>query len=197
MPLAAVVDGSLPRRSSRSRLISSVGEWAEVSPWLHVIYRDTMKTNTLDGLLRAARDGWAAALATATSDEELENDKEYLWEVLGSGLSTVAQLMKSQGFEGEHEVRTVVYDPLGASSRFRASGNGVIQYVRLTQSLTKWLSHRVVHEDDLGDSKTLPVRSIRLGPLLHAQNNRATIKALLRRNGFSSATIDESKVPLR
>lgn len=197
VPLTAVVDGSLPKRSSGSRLIRSVGEWAEVSPWLHVIYRDTVKRTTLDGLLRAARNGWAASLAAATSDEELEHDKEYLWELTSAGLSTVAQLMKSQGFEGEHEVRAVVYDPFGKCSKFRASANGVIQYVRLTQSPTMQLSHRAAHEGDLGDGKTLPLRSIRLGPLIHAQNNRATIKALLRRNGFRSATIDESQVPLR
>lgn len=197
VPLAAITGGSNPRGPSGSSMIRFVGESVEVSPWLHVIYRDSVKRTALDGLLDAGRRGWARAKAQASSDDELENDAEQLWELTASGLTTIAQLMKSKGFEGENEVRVVVYDPLGKSSKFRASTNGAIQYVRLAASPTKRLSHKVVYEDDLGTSKTLPLRSVRLGPLIHAQNNKATVRALLRRNGFRSVTIDESEIPLR
>ena len=197
VPLTAVVDGSDPRGPHRSGFVTTVREFAVVSPWLHVLYREKAKLAALDGLLEAGRKGWTDALAKSSSEDERERDKEELWELMGTGLATIAQLMKSEGFAGENEVRTIVYDPFQTVSQFRASQNGVIQYVRLTQEPTKRLSHRARYEDDLGAEKTLPLRSVRLGPLLHAQNNKATVMHLLRRNGFGSATAEESGVPLR
>lgn len=97
-PLTAVMDGSDPRRLHRSGLTRTVGEWADFSPWLHVLYRDSGKRAALNGLLEAGRRGWATTLAGSSSDAGLERESEALWELTASGRATIARLLKSEGF---------------------------------------------------------------------------------------------------
>jgi hypothetical protein len=171
---------------------------AHVTPWLHVLYTDEEKRATLDGLATNALDDWAQLEADGfDSDEERDHLGEVAQELLIEALATVAQLMKSPGFAGEAEVRVIVTTFRDGCTQFRATPNGVIRYVRLVAAPQDVTRSRVLFEKALGGGKTIPITGVRLGPLLSAQNNTDTIKELLRRSGFSGATVSVSEVPLR
>ena len=61
--------------------------------------------------------------------------------------------MKSEGFEGENEVRTVADDRNGITAKFRATPQGVVRYTRLVSDPTAE-SSRIAFAQDLGTSQT-------------------------------------------
>lgn len=177
---------------------TEAAEQLTITPWLHVLYTNEDKTAALDGLLTAAQQKFAAFDWSLPEDEgrvELKLLEYEIW----AGLARIAQLMKSEGFSGEHEVRVIVTPPLFGvdPTRYRATPDGIVRYCRLTQDPAQTRKIRVVYEAELERSKTLPIRSVTLGPLLHAQNNRATIETLLAGNKLQNVCVHTSAVPLR
>lgn len=171
-----------------------------VTPWLHVLYSDAEKNAALGGLLRNALADWEAQEAGGfDSEEERRYMGELAQEMLIDALASVAQLMKSSGFEGEAEVRTIVTAYLDGHFNFRATENGVLRYVRLVADLGGEYRNGTVYREDLGDGQTIPVTGVRLGPCLSAQNNVDTVGMLLRQHGFKVAArgVSVSDVPLR
>ena len=202
-PLAAMArsderaaKGSTASGSDRPRF-RTLATTASVSPWLHVLYLADEKNAALDGLAANARADWNAIRATRFSDpEEYDAAGQEFADTVMTDLARVAQLMKSEGFAGENEVRVIVTVMFDGCSRFRPSHGGVVRYVRLTGAPAKAAAGGVVYGNELSD-KTLPVQSVRLGPLVNAQNNRRTIEALLGRNGLKAADVRVSGLPLR
>lgn len=207
VPLAALVEGSPHTERSDSRPPPGkrriqVPPQAWVSPWLEVLYSDSAKHKALTGLAaqtttlldeldgRCARESW--------SSDDYYAERQMLSDTLASGLASLAQLMKSDGFSGENEVRAVASSSTMDISTFRATPHGVVRYARLTQLQDSEARARPVFDDGptSNDTRSLPIRSVRLGPLIHAQNNRETVSALLRSNGFTACAINESALPL-
>ncbi len=199
--LTMLVPGTKPPPSSPKPGWIDFTEEAEqlaITPWLHVLYTDEDKTAALDGLLAAAQQRYADFDWSLPEDDgrvELELLEYEIW----AGLARIAQLMKSEGFSGEHEVRVIVTPPqfVKDSTRYRATPDGIVRYCRLTQDPAQTRKIRVAYEAEVERSKTLPIRSVTLGPLLHAQNNRATIETLLASNKLQNVYVHTSGVPLR
>jgi hypothetical protein len=172
-----------------------------VSPWLHVLYSDQERDLALAGFVANAKDLRRQLLSDATDgrwdNETFYTEKQILDDTIAFDLSRLAQLMKSDGFSGEREVRMVVSDFFARTACFRATPYGVVRYSRLTNSPNGQRDNKVAYDGELkGAEKTLPIRSVRLGPLLHAQNNQATVKALLETHGFNGCSVFTSRVPL-
>lgn len=187
-----------PSGSSATKAFLRLGESAVVSPWLHALYTEKAKTDALDGLVANARAEWRRREERGFADSEAsEFALQELRDRVMTDTARIAQLMKPNAFTGEREVRAIVTAFLDSSSRFRATANGVVRYVRLTAAPQGHRVDALVFDDELGKRKSLPVRSVSLGPLIEAQNNERTIDALLRRNDFEGATVHRSAVHLR
>lgn len=170
---------------------------ATVSPWLRVLYSDAEKRAALDGLLENAR----KELESINSvDYETENDYDEARGVakaeISGDLARLAQLMKADGFSGENEYRAVVTTVFDGISKFRATENGVVRYVRMTASPDDHDSHDLVYKCE-HEKLTVPVRSVRSGPLLNPENGQATLSAFLDEYGYESAEVLHSEIPLR
>lgn len=176
-----------------------------VSPWLRVLYTEAQKSSALEGLVANARQA-KKQVDEAESEEEFRAAAGDFATTLISGLETLAQLMKSPGYAGENEVRTVVrflsgseLDAVGGGFFYRASDYGVVRYAKLITSPSSATIGTLAYKEDYGELPLLPIRSVWLGPLLSAQNNRASIESLLVKSGFENRMplVCESEVPLR
>lgn len=116
--------------------------------------------------------------------------------------------MKSPGFAGEDEVRVLAVDDWRETdstraARFRSTPFGVARYVRLSASpkvaaddAEPYIDPRAtLYEDD--EDRQLPITAVRLGPLIRADNNQSTIRALLASAGYIGCAIEVSGIPLR
>lgn len=199
IPLAVLADGEGPKRPSRgSSGIWVAFDYAPVTPWLNVLYSDDDKARALEGITAAASEEFARPTGAAERGPQIAQEGLDLFGTrLAWELGRVAQLMKSDGFSGEHEVRVVATDENGLFAKFRATPHGVVRYTQLGTD-PSGTSSLVIFKGDLaaGEQTAIPLRSVTLGPLIHAQNNRSTVRALLHSTGFPSCKVYESKVPL-
>lgn len=196
--IAPVPDDSQGGRPRKVRIVLELGTTASVSPWLHVLYRKAEKTAALDGLAKTARQAGEELRPEYFGDEEsFDMACEDLRTSLMTDVARIAQLMKSEGFVGENEVRVIVTTFFDSVPQFRPTQSGVVRYIRLTGAPKDHRAPSLVYDDELGGEKYLPVTSVRLGPLIHAQNNERTIHTLLKRNGLRMADVHTSEVPLR
>lgn len=203
-PLAAMARSDEPPKprtaahSDATRRYRTTSAWAVVSPWLRVLYTDSDKEAALNGLAANAHAAWQAQVDAGFTDEEhYDIAGQEFRDGLATDVARIAQLMKSEGFAGEDEVRVIVTLFWDSCSRFRSTDNGVVRYVRLTGLPPAYPQNTVVYGKELGGAKSLPVRSVWLGPLISAQNNVRTVEALLGRNGLQAAGVYESGLPLR
>ncbi|MCC6497000.1 MAG: DUF2971 domain-containing protein [Propionibacteriaceae bacterium] len=185
-------------------------DMVEVSPWLHVLYTEQEKSEALAGLVANAVAEFdnVEGLAARSRAGEYERAHEDLLTIIGQDLARLAQLMKSSGFASESEVRVLAVDDLlnGGSSRaakFRPTAFGIARYVRLSASAT-FISddaepsvdpRATLYDSDKG--RQLPIAGVRLGPLIRADNNRSTVKALLESAGHIDLAVKTSDIPLR
>lgn len=102
----------------------SFDDVVDVSLWIKVIYSGQDKRTALAEFLGAASADYQSIHSlTGIPDKEGEALAEGFDQDL-AGISTLAQCMKTQAFEGECEVRTVVASLLDAHSHFRATEYG-------------------------------------------------------------------------
>ena len=172
-----------------------------MSPWLRVLYSPDDKAVALERLvmrMTAERQRLVEqATASGWPEEDYQVEADLLRDTHSGDLARLAQLMKSAGFEGENEVRLIAWS-WWRTPGFRATPHGVVGYIRLTQSPNQLDPSDLAYLEDpeVANAKTLPIRSVRLGPLLHVQNNRGTVEALLKASGLAGVEVIESKVPL-
>lgn len=190
--LSAVLHDPRPRPEDEPYAFypTDLFERVSVTPWYHVYYTDEDKEMALEALLENARAQRAEVVADALSEDEFDEQMQiFEADTLGQ-LAQLAQLMKSRGFSGENEVRTIVTDWWSRLRNFRATRHGIVRYAGLTQQLPDAADNQVLYDDEIQATKTLPIKSIRLGPLIHALNNRDTIRALADLHGFTDCRID-------
>jgi hypothetical protein len=183
--------------AARTPRFRTAGETVSVSPWLHVLYTEDEKRAALAGLVARATADWQSQEGGFGSFEEYDEASQWLSDEVMTDLAMTAQLMKSQGFAGESEVRVIVATFFDECSRFRATPSGVVRYVRLTGAPAGHRDGVIVYEGELGKGKFVPVQSVWIGPLINAQNNQKTVNALLGRNRLPQLPVFHSRVPLR
>lgn len=167
-----------------------------VTPWLHVLYSRDEKTEALGELVANARRRWGGLNESHLGSIYDGLSKQFAGDVM-SAVAQVASLMKSDGFSGENEVRTVVSPVFDEVSKFRATETGVLRYVRLTSAPIDHEKNSLVYRSERQDAPSAPVLSVCVGPLLDAGTSVAVIKALLNRNGYDGDKVTVSDVPLR
>jgi hypothetical protein len=205
VPFVAIARGERPPEHvgppTFDSLISSARDMVPVTPWLPVLYSSHDKDLALQGLTANAMRDWEmwnrGAEGTRMTEDDFDAGMQDLRDQIGFDLGRLAQLMKSSGFSGEREVRIIATDRFVRTANFRGTAQGVVRYSRLTATTRDAAGNRVAYENELLGHKTLPVMSIRMGPLIHAENNTATIRDLLRSNGLDNSRVLSSKVPLR
>lgn len=207
MRLSAVSDGRRPKPlPDQSALPPSkrriqIPDRVAMSPWLRVLYSPDDKERALERLVTRITAERQKLIERAGAEDWPEDDyrveTSMMRDVHSGDLARLAQLMKSIGFEGENEVRLIAWS-WWRTPGFRATPHGVVGYIRLTQSISQLDPNDVayVKDPEMTKAKTLPIRSVRLGPLLHVQNNRGTVEALLRASGLAGVEVIESRVPL-
>ncbi|MGC3954676.1 MAG: hypothetical protein QM804_10555 [Propionicimonas sp.] len=218
--LRAVVPGARPPAlvdsyvddEGRAHSFVLPSDTVEVSPWLHVLYADEEKSEALAGLVDGASEELASVEvlgARAGSDDgEYYRAHEDLLTVVGQDLARLAQLMKSPGFAGEDEVRVLAVDARREedstrAARFRSTPFGVARYVPLSASpkfaaddAEPYIDPRAtLYEHD--EDRQLPITAVRLGPLIRADNNQSTVRALLTSAGYIGCALEVSDIPLR
>lgn len=205
--LAAISDASKTKRtvksSSGTRTANIgwyLGESATVTPWYHVLYTEDEVAAALHQLLTAT-DRELPRLQDARDAEEFAERKDILYGQALEALGAIAHLVKGAGFSGEREVRVVATFMLANQHiRYRQGPHGVVSYGVLTRAPKGHPPHLVLHWTTKGrdkrPGKPLPIRSVRLGPLLNKEHV-STVRRLLVSNGVKSAPVKRSKVKLR
>ncbi len=180
-----------------------VGDIANVMPWCHVLYDESRVASAMVKVahyverevqrIDAIPDGGAKEHAYEALNEELMEE-----------LTMIAHLHKSSGFSGEKEVRIVArFVWFGEHVGYHTSRYGIAGHVNLigtgntrkdTQSVVPTPS--MDNARAVGFQHPLPIRGVRLGPLVH-RSNRKTVKAFLSTFGLSAAMVTKSRVPLR
>ena len=183
---------SKPGRISFQKALDS----ASVTPWLHVLYKKTEIEEALDELL-ASVDGEISNINRISEEDEQLFAFEGLRDDAYEALATIAHLIKTPGFSGENEVRVVATFVIrGDQIGYRAGTNGVIGYATLTQAPHGHASSVLRPEPGAPAQTVLPVKSVRLGPLL-AKEHENTIRGFLHRHGQRDIAITRSEIPLR
>lgn len=194
---AKATNGSPGRKIFGTR----VGDLATVTPWLHVLYDDVDKQEVLDDFAIRAEAEWSplekahASPEGEGAEQAAEDAYDNYIDTLATGLSTIAQLMKSRGFVGENEVRIIVTlrFPL-EHEHFRATDYGIVRFVKLISWDGRGRDGQVLR---IETPYVLPISEVGLGPLLSVQSNRDSVADLLKRSGYPNASIWSSSVPLR
>lgn len=178
------------KRARSSKFV--VTRVATVTPWMHVLYTPDEIARAVDELVTLV-DARLRNVDEAPDDEAQQFFSEQLQDDAYQALESIAHLIKSEGFSGENEVRVVATFLWGRDHvGYRASPNGVAGYAVLTAA-PKGRGHVVCGPPY---KPSLPIHSVRLGPLL-APENGATVRALLRQHELEDADVGESAVPLR
>lgn len=171
---------------------------AYVTPWLHVLYTE-QEIDTALQLLTRKIDSDIARLndmkARGVDDHRIGEEAADSFSRSYGFVAQLANLIKEPGFAGENEVR-IVTTFLRANDhlRYRAGAYGVVGYAELVASPTGAREPMIVDDQD---PAPLPIRSVRIGPLL-AREHEQTVNAMLGKFGLSDdVAVHLSEVPLR
>ncbi|GAA1928624.1 hypothetical protein [Nocardioides marmoribigeumensis] len=202
-PLAAIADGGRPPAASpHPERIEIDFDVVFVAPWLRVVYDPREVQLAVTDLWRAMTTATPPppdpTLSSAEQEQEHDVWRSELQAVAISDLATLAHLVKTDGFSGEHEVRTVVTHLLGADyMKYRPTDSGIVAYRELGRSPDGHdLSHPYFPERASNSSLQLPVRSVRLGPLA-PDGHEETVEDFLATVDLEGIRVMRSTVPLR
>lgn len=171
---------------------------AYVTPWLHVLYTEEEIDTALQLLTRKVESdiAWLTDLkAQGVDDDRIGEEAADSFNRSYGFVAQLANLIKDPGFAGENEVR-IVTTFLRAEEhlKYRAGPYGVVGYAELVTSPTGAREPTIV--DGLGPAP-LPIRSVRIGPLL-ASEHEQTVNAMLRKFDLNDdVVVHHSDVPLR
>jgi Protein of unknown function (DUF2971) len=187
--------------ASRGTVDIRIGDVVTVSPWFHVLYTGAKAVAALEELVASVESEVDTIDSTSTDTEERDVRYEELKGDAYEALATIAHLIKASGFSGENEVRVVTSFLFAEQHiQYRAGEHGIVGFTSLTTTPTGHPTSRVLRPSSTGTASTLgtslPVRSVRLGPLLNIEHEN-TVRAFLRKNGLGTATVTSSAVPLR
>lgn len=200
VPLTVVSDVAGPAATSgRESAFGLAKDLAAVSLWQKVLYHPISVERALAELVAATESEDREIQATSGMEAE---DRDFAYEALQEdayeALSTIAHLIKTPGFAGENEVRVVATFVWGEEHiLYRTGSDGIIGYVKLAGAPGG--VRRTVLRPTPGSPRlvtSLPLKSVRLGPLLRSEHEK-TVKAFLRANNLRHVDITTSTVPLR
>lgn len=189
-----------PKAGSKNVFGWYLGEVVAVTPWYHVLYEMSDAAIALKELSLLTTKALRRVAREATNHE---HHSELMDELKGNAyeaLGAIAHLIKEPGFSGEREVRIVTtYLFANQHIQYRPGEHGVVSYGHLTRAPRGHSTNRILHRPEKGrgpKDRPLPVRSVRLGPLL-GEEHTSTVKRLLVKNDLSSADVLRSEVKLR
>lgn len=200
-----VVASDAVRRWHRAETSPVATDWdfdlaatsADVTPWFHVLYSEQEIDTALRFLEKRVESDIARLKdmeARAVDDDRIGEEAADVFERSYGFVAQLANLIKEPGFAGENEVR-IVTTFLRAEDhlRYRAGAYGVVGYTELITSPTGERGPVIVDGDD---ATPLPIRSVRIGPLLAREHER-TVSAMLRKFDQNDVAVHVSEVPLR
>ncbi len=171
---------------------------AAVSLWQKVLYREPEVETALKEL-RVAVDAEVHQIeASGLPEDARDAAYDSLRDDAYEALSTIAHLIKSPGFAGENEVRVVATFLWGEEHiRYRTTTHGIVGYTTLAEA-PGGARMTVLRPTAAGVPlvTSLPIRSVRLGPLLRTEHEN-TMRAFLHARDLRHVTITPSTVPLR
>ena len=173
-----------------------------ISGWLRVIYEPDELRQAVEDLWRAVTEATPPPLEPNLSRDEYEAEQAEWWNgtqaVAFDELATLAHLVKTEGFSGEHEARMVVTHLQGSAYlKYRPTVNGVVGYRGLARPTEDHRAHRPYFTGGRSDPlPQLPVRSVRLGPLAH-EGHEETVQDYLETVDLKGIPVARSDVPLR
>ena len=197
--LAAVSEVPDPSPTKGTRIGSLARNIAAVSPWHKVLYQEAEVETALQDLIAAAT-AEDASIASTSGMPQDARDAAYdaLQDDAYEALATIAHLIKGSGFAGENEVRVVATLVWGDEHiRYRPAANGIVGYATLATA-PGGPRRTVLRPAAKGVPvvTNLPIKSVRLGPLLRREHEN-TMRAFLRSLNLTGVTIKASTVPLR
>ncbi|WP_183092431.1 DUF2971 domain-containing protein [Nocardioides stalactiti] len=195
VPLIVASEHNLTPIAGGKISFSAAGDLVEVGPWMHVIYTEADIEAALQALVDKI-DSATTSIRSSTADpDEKDEALQDVAEWAYSDLAEIAHLIKEPGFSGESEVRIVVtFFMQQKHIKYRAGAYGIVGYAELVTDPSGGGAHRVLPKKDAVDA--LPIKSVRLGPLLH-EEHLESVETFLRNNGLRGVGVSRSEVPLR
>jgi len=176
-----------------------LGEVASVTPWYHVLYSQRDVELALEQLDLSFNREIAIIRRSSASFEEYSEKIDDLRGRAIEALGAIAHLTKEPGFSGEREVRVVTtYLFADQHIQYRPGPHGVISYGQVARSPKGHPTTRVLHRTGARGTKglSLPIRSVRIGPLL-SDEHTSTVERLLAHNNLRNVNVETSQVKLR
>lgn len=175
--------------------LAAAGDVVEVGPWMHVIYTEDEMADALQALIDKIDAATASILSSSGDPDEKDQAFQDVAEDAYNDLAQIAHLIKEPGFSGESEVRIVTtFFMKQRHIKYRAGAYGIMGYAELVTDPSGSGSHRVLPKRDAVEA--LPIKSVRLGPLLHEEHVES-VESFLRDNGLRGVAVSRSEVPLR
>lgn len=185
-----------PATKANSSWLFRAGDSVAVTPWYKVLYGDRDAAHALTSLVRSFEFRERQIAKRAKSRDEADFLAGVLKEDAYDALATIAHLVKMQGFAGEHEVRVVAtFFAADEHIQYRPGAYGIVGYAELGAAPRGHPTSEVLRPTSRAERR-LPIRSVRLGPLLGDEHER-TVDAFLRKFGYVDAGVERSMVPLR
>jgi hypothetical protein len=198
VPLAALSTVPAPERPEvePGRLRIDFSNAALVTPWLHVIYDDAGVGDALNQL-RVVVEAGLKYSRTMPTQEDYDVERSQVRDESYGALASLANLIKTPGFSGEHEVRVVANFVFNSDQvTYRVGAYGIVGYATLTQAPEGHKSGLLRPEDGVALQTALPLKSVRTGPLL-SDEHANTLRGFLDQHDFDEVVVTHSAVPLR
>ena len=164
----------------------------EVSPWRSVLYDPTQRKSALHEVLDRIGQRTLKMLES-TLEQQIAG-----LEQVGSAaqdLDTLCQLIKSPGFAGENEARTVVSFRSASLADdyvfYRATSTGIVRTIHLRQT------GQPESPASRTDAPLLPIKRIIMGPAQRHDLGAPALRALLARHGYENVPVEASQASLR
>ena len=193
---AAFPDGEEPVEYGINDLGRMLLDWAQVSPWMRVMYTDGDKATALASFrasLRDLFDEYDRQIRSADSWDEADLLRQERNGEVRAGLAILAHCMKAEAFKSESEVRAVATLFYNVHCELRPTSYGIVRYVGLVASPAGVTTSRVVAVEP----SLLPINSVRLGAAQVARNSRRAATVTLQRWEYDHVVVLESTARLR
>lgn len=187
-----LVRNKLKAQTPRIEALKAYGGPVAVSPWRSVLYDASQRQAALHEVLDRIGQRTLEMLESTIQEQIASLEQTG---TAARDLDVLCQLIKSPGFAGENEARTVVTFRSSSLADdyafYRATRTGIVRTIHLRQT------NQPDSPANRTDTPLLPIKRIIMGPAQRHDLGAPALRALLARHGYQDVPVEASQASLR